>query len=198
MHLAVTEKFVNEVAHPDLLRLGAVLVDAAEKEFHFRAATEDGRRTIDLSRFRREYGDRLLNDDFCLGLYLHLVQDLVYRGIVYGEYGWNPRIPGNVERIYNDYRLLNARLVAEHGLRPLTIPEDLRAHPLLPARAETFLKDMESQFEPYDEGEFFFLTPAMCAEFVDRAAALCRRELDALRAGLPGIDPFEYAYRPAQ
>lgn len=194
MHLAVAENFVNEVSRPDLLRLGCVLVDACGQAGHFRARKEDGRRYYDLPRFRREYGDRLLTDDFCLGYYLHLVQDMVYRKFVYEDNHWNPQTPGNVDRLHNDYRLLNPVLVKKYGLAPLILPEDAPGRPLLAANAGQFIADMGKQFEPYDNGEFFFLTEKLTDDYVQLATDVCRIEMDSLRNGTPGVDPLDYAY----
>lgn len=196
MHLAITEQLLEDIQRPDLLRLGCILVDAGGQESHFRALTANGRKYYYLNRFREEYGDRLLRDDFCLGYYLHLVQDMFYRIFVYEEHGWNPRLPGNVERLYNDYRLLNTRLVQSYGFQPMSLPDELRTHPLLPDihRTEAFLEDMNPQFEPYSEGDYFFLTPEMSTEYIERAAKICLNELIALRAGHSSIDPMNYAY----
>ena len=194
MHLAVTEQLLEGVRRPDLLRLGCLLVDAGGQESHFRARAADGRKFYHLNRFREEYGARLLNDDFCLGYYLHLIQDMFYRSFVYREHGWNPHVPGHVDRLHNDYRLLNAHLVQTCGFSPLTLPDELRAHPLLPDRAEAFLEDMKTQFEPYSDGDYFFLTPAMSDEYIERAAELCREEINALRQGRTVLNPMHYAY----
>ena len=194
MHMAVSKNFIDEIKHPDLLYLGCVLVDAGGQESHFRAQTENGSKFYDLNRFRTAYGDRLLTDDFVLGYYMHLLQDMTYRTFVYQEHGWNPRLPGNVERLYNDYRLLNSHLVEKYDFRPLNLPESLKGHPLLSERAERFLMEMKPQFEPYREGEYFFLTPNMAAEYIERTAKVCKRELAALRDGHFAIDPMEYAY----
>ena len=194
MHMAVAKSFADQIENPNLLYLGCVLVDAGGQESHFRARTEDGRKFYDLNRFRAAYGDRLLTDDFALGYYMHLIQDMTYRTFVYQEHGWNPRLTGNVERLYNDYRLLNTHLAEKYDFGSLALPEAIRNHPLLSERAESVLVEMQSQFEPYREGEYFFLTPAMAAEYIGRTAEVCKKELAALREGRYAIDPMEYAY----
>ena len=188
MHLAVAERLAERTAQPELFRLGCVLVDAFGQAGHFRNTAADGRRFFDLPRFRTEYGDRLLRDDFCLGYYLHLVQDMVYRQMIHVEHGWNPHIPGNVERLHEDYRLLNPFLVRAYGLRPPEMADGLADN------AAAFLDDLRGQFAPYGGGEPFFLTESLAAEYIDRAAKVCSAELDALRAGRPGADPMDYAY----
>lgn len=194
MHLAVAGRLAERVSRPELLRLGCVLADAFGQAGHFRGIAADGRRFYDLPRFRAEYGDRLLCDDFCLGYYLHLVQDMVYRQMMHVEHGWNPHVPGNVERLHEDYRRLSPFLVRAYGLRPLEMPDGLAGHPLLADSAAAFLDELRGQFAPYDGGEPFFLTESLAAEYIDRAAEVCSAELDALRAGRPGADPMDYAY----
>ena len=188
MHLAVAERLAERTAQPELFRLGCVLVDAFGQAGHFLNTAADGRRFYDLPRFRTAYGDRLLRDDFCLGYYLHLVQDMVYRQMIHVEHGWNPHIPGNVERLHEDYRLLNPFLVRAYGLRPPEMADGLADN------AAAFLDDLRGQFAPYGGGEPFFLTESLAAEYIDRAAKVCSAELDALRAGRPGADPMDYAY----
>ena len=46
-------------------------------------------------------------DDLYLGYYLHLIQDMLYRRVMYGEHGWNSSVPGNVEKLHRDYEILN-------------------------------------------------------------------------------------------
>ena len=142
MHLAVAERLAERAARPELFRLGCVLVDASGQAGHFRGIAADGRKFYDLPRFRAEYGERLLRDDFCLGYYLHLVQDMVYRQMIHVEHGWNPHIPGSVERLHEDYRLLNPLLIRAYGLRPLEMADDLAGHPLLADSAAAFLDDL--------------------------------------------------------
>lgn len=194
MHLAVAEKLIQYVENPDHFRLGCVLVDACGQAGHYRAKTKDGYRYYDLAKFRAEFGDRMLSDVFCLGYYLHIAQDMVYRRFVYADHGWSPKDPGNVERLYNDYRLLNPLLVKNYGLKPLSLPGELHGHPLLAASAEQFIADMAPQFEPYNVGEPFFLTEALANEFIDRAAAVCMQEIRALRGEGGHVDPMDYAY----
>ena len=44
------------------------------------------------------------------------------------------------------------------------------------------------------DGDYFFLTPEISAEYIERAAEICLTELDAVRAGRFAIDPMNYAY----
>ena len=62
---------------------------------------------IALECFRDRYGKYMKKDDLYLGYYLHLIQDMLYRRVMYGEHGWNSSVPGNVEKLYRDYEILN-------------------------------------------------------------------------------------------
>jgi hypothetical protein len=192
MHLAATEYLTGFVRRPDLLRLGCVLPDAGDQAGHFRLRLDDNRKIHELPRFRALYADRLLSDDFCLGYYLHLVQDMLYRKMIYREYGWNPKLPGAADRLYRDYSLLNFPLMERHSLTlPRFVPE-LSGHPLLPPDAEDFLCRMQDWCVP-TAGEIYFLTEERAEDFIRRAAELCRCELEALHKGASCIDPMEYA-----
>lgn len=112
VHLAITKHICEHYVCKDRKRLdfGVCLPDFAKdrQEAHIRAVVWGrNKRTYDLNRFRAEFGSRLLQDDLYLGYYLHLVQDVCHRQIVYDRYHWNPLIPGNVDRLHNDYAILN-------------------------------------------------------------------------------------------
>lgn len=194
MHLAATGRLADGCARPDLLRLGSVLVDARGQAGHFRGQASDGRRFYDLDRFRAQYGDQLFRDDFYLGTYLHLVQDMLYRKFLYVDHRYR-RSPEAVAQLHEDYRRLNPFLVRKYALRPLRLPSELAGHPLLADNAEAFLADMRGQFLPCDDRPVV-LTESMAVEYIDQATVLCRAELDALRNGTPGVDPMDYAYGP--
>lgn len=43
----------------------------------------------DLDGYLSKFGDKM-DDELYLGYYLHLIQDLVFREIIYDQYKWNP------------------------------------------------------------------------------------------------------------
>ncbi len=55
-------------------------------------------------------------DDLYLGYYLHLIQDLLYRHFMYDRYHWNPKPDGNIERLHDDYKQINAYVISKYGL----------------------------------------------------------------------------------
>ena len=88
VHLAITKKVCEQYKCKDRNRLnfGSVLPDfAADRQAAHMRAVVWGRnkRGYDLNRFRAEFGPKLLRDDLYLGYYLHLVQDVCHRQIMY-------------------------------------------------------------------------------------------------------------------
>lgn len=196
MHLAISEGLLGDIARPELFRLGSVLPDAENQSGHFRAVTPDGKlKYYDLARFRASYPALADGDDFALGYYMHLAQDMAYRQFVYSEHHWNSSIPGNVHHLHDDYRRLNPILVRKYALvDDLTLPEGL-SHPLLSPSAAAFLENLRRDFRPCaPDGPAFFLTREMANQFIDRALLMCKRELAALRRGTTSLDPMAYAY----
>lgn len=136
------EKF--EIKDLDRLLTGSVLPDFYSDKCvnsHLKLRIRGGTRiTYDLTRFKEAYGNRMAEDKLHLGYYLHLVQDLLYRDFVYKKHHWNPHTPGNVERLHNDYRLLNPYIIEKYGLQNRLV------HPAL-----------EADFNVTAEGGIFFL-----------------------------------------
>lgn len=203
IHLAVTKKISEkyDVKERNRLNFGSVLPDfsADRQKAHFRAVVWGGnKRTYDLNAFRVKFGKKILNDDLYLGYYLHLVQDVVYRHFVYDRYHWNPQIPGNVERLHNDYALLNRYVREAHALSDdITVPEGFEAEDL--AGIAEFYPDgmveaMHGFFRNDGEGEAFFLSAEMVEEFIAEAAETCLRELNALRSGTSIMDGYDLAW----
>ena len=203
VHLAITKQVCERYACKDLsrLRFGNVLPDFAEdrQAAHFRAVVWGrNKRTYDLNRFRAEFGPKLLEDDLYLGYYLHLVQDVCHRQIMYDRYHWNPLIRENVERLHNDYAILNRYVRERYELSndlmiPSHFPEEeickvVRFFP------EGLIKTMDTFFTETGKGDIFFFTEAMTDEFIAEATELCIREIEALKAGTSVVDSYDLAW----
>ena len=86
-HLAVINELTKRYSFGNInrLKLGAVIVDAGYNgNSHLKIKVFDGlKNSYDFNSFRQIFGRKMREDDFYLGYYLHLVQDALYRHIVY-------------------------------------------------------------------------------------------------------------------
>lgn len=101
-----------------------------------------------------------MDDELYVGYYLHLIQDLVFRELIYDKYKWNPTISGNVEKLHSDYCLINAYVIKKYGIKNdiqlIQNLENEKLYSLYPFEAEGFLNDMVRDFQDGAEGELFF------------------------------------------
>lgn len=203
MHLAAAKLLCDRIPVRDAarFRLGSILTDAESGEYgkdtHFKRVTPDGEKYFDLRSFRGEYGREIASDDLYLGYYLHIVADAVYRYLVYEKYKWDPSVPGNVERLHNDYRLTNACLSGKYGLSyDIVVPDGIENERIVrrfPFTIDGFLEEMKSDFLPYKGGEPFFLTPAIADEYISLAVEVCGKEYAAFSRGRSPV--FEYSWK---
>lgn len=206
MHLAVAKKLLAEYPAKDINRflVGVILPDVynnpmEQDNSHFKETVcEDTKRTYDLTKFRELFGGKVKTDDLYLEYYMHLVQDLVYRRFVYKEHHWNPKLPGNVDRLHNDYALLNTYVVGRYLLTDdLRIPQGFAEEELnqrFRFDLGRFLQEMKRDFQPYDNGKIFFFTEEMADTFIEIAVEVCREELKALQSGGALLDEMEYTW----
>ena len=201
-HLAIINELIKlrSFKSESRLKLGAVLADfGIRRETHLQIRLQNGnKRTYDLNRFRAEFGKKLLEDDLYLGYYLHLVQDIVYRRLIYGKYAWNPTLEGNIERLHRDYSILNGAIIEKYGLKnDIAVPKDFEVEAINRLSAfdtDLLIESMEEFFNKREAGEIFFFTREMADEFIIEAVKTCLRELDALESGGALMDMLECAW----
>ena len=195
MHLATIEKLKTyfDVKDIDRLRLGIILPDAyngcrSTEDSHLKICISNGTmKTYDLNYYRQKFGERMKTDDLYLGFYLHLIQDMTFRHFVYDKHRWNPKIEGNIERLHNDYRLLNTYIIDKYELEPnINIPTDFEnesINKLYPFDIEQQTKDLQQDFIPYDKGDIFFFTEKMADSFIEEVVEICQREIKSIFYG---------------
>ncbi len=202
MHLAIANELCREL--PDLDRnrflFGTLLPDAAaEGNSHRKIDLCGGAlRTYDLTGFRRQYAGRLNADALCLGYYLHLIQDMVFRQFVYGTYRWDPAPPGNIERLHRDYTILNGYLIGTYRLTPdVGVPPGIETEPLLrecSCDADALVRELRADFAQQESGELFFFRRDMADEYIALSLPYCRREIAAIRTGAGFLDERSMAW----
>ena len=202
VHLAIINELIKKYSFKNINRLkcGVVIVDAGYNgNSHLKINILDGlKKTYDFESFRQMFGKKMQEDDFYLGYYLHLVQDALYRHFVYDKYHWNPKIPGNVERLHRDYAILNDYIIKKYNLvNDLVIPKNFNEeiiNNLCSFDTEGFRKRMDSYFIPVADQDIFFFTREMSDEFINEAIDLCVHEINCLARNESGIDMYEYAW----
>lgn len=206
MHLAIAKKILEEkhIQKSERFLLGIILPDAPEAgkrsaASHLKIKVCDGaKNTYDLTKFRDKYWKELKSDSLYLGYYLHLVQDLVYRDLIYEKYNWNPMISGNVEKLHNDYRLLNAYIIQRYGVENnLIISGDFtneKIYELVPIDTEQFQKEIKNDFETHAEGSIYFFTEKMADEYIKKATVESIKEVLAIENGTFFTDEKQSAW----
>lgn len=188
-------RFLFGALLPDVYREG----DSSHNSHMKMRIRGGGRVTYDLTGFKEGYGKLMAEDSLYLGYYLHLVQDLVFRDFVYNEHHWNPAAAGNIERLHNDYRLINSYIIKKYGLRnELAIPSDFEKEPinaLYPFGFHRLCDDLKSDFSAPSPGDIFFFTKEMADSFIRRACDICGKELQAWREGNRYVDAYDWAWK---
>ena len=203
IHLAIAGQIAD--LHPDLdtnrFYLGSVLPDACgDKSAHYSKYVANGtKKTHDLTRFRKEFGDRLPQDELYVGCYLHLVQDILFRQTMYEELHFDSRPAGNVARLHLDYHLTNRYVIQRYGVKVIPFaPADLEQEPLWKAHAfflRDFLEEMKQDYLDCPEGSTVFFTEEIADQFIERALKACLTELEALRSGEGYFDEVRFAWK---
>lgn len=206
LHLAVAEKLMEAfpVKDTNRFRLGCIMPDAcnpaaSKSDSHLKCfVCGKSKTTYDLDGYLSKFSGQM-NDALYLGYYLHLIQDLVFREIIYDKYRWNPCIPGNVARLHNDYRLINEHIIKKYDLKddiqPVLELECEGIYSIYPFEIESFLNDMTLDFRDQSKGESFFFTTEMADDFVASATESCMKEIKALNEGKHYVDAYERAWR---
>ena len=207
MHLAIANEIMKQVQINDIdrFRLGIILPDAykhniqSATDSHLKYTTENGtKKTYKLAWFRKTYDERMKTDELYLGYYLHLIQDTIFRYFVYSLHNWDPYPKGNIERLHNDYKLLNNYVVSEYNIsNSLVIPQDINEEPIFeiyPFDTKQLSADFKTDFEPYSDGEAFFFTQKMADEYIKMATEKCLEEIKALENGTLTMNELEWAW----
>lgn len=207
IHLAITNELIKKYSfkNPARLKLGSVLPDACAPG----RTTEDShlkiklcgatKKTYDLTRYRTQFGQKMREDDLYLGYYLHLIQDILFRYFMYEMHHWDSKAPGNVDRLHNDYALINTYVIRQYYLTDdIMVPADFEQEPIYeiyPFDTRNFVAEMKNDFLPYCQGELFFFTEELADAFIHMAIDACVRELETFWADKAGLDEYPWAWK---
>lgn len=98
-----------------------------------------------------------------------MIQDIVFRKFVYDDYKWNPTIPGNVERLHNDYRLINSYVIKKYDMKndveiSMNVEKE-EINQICSFGTEQIIADIENDFKLCPKGKIFFFTEAMADKY---------------------------------
>ncbi len=207
LHLAVAQKIIEQVKIKDTnqFRLGMLLPDAytaetCKADSHLKILVCGGsKKTYDLTKFRYEFKKELKDNEMYLGYYLHLIQDLIFRRLVYEEYMCNPSISANSEKLHQDYLLIDQYVIGNYSIKnDIEIVESLwkeKVYLLYSFDVGRMIKDLRRDYNDKYSGEALFFTKAMANEFISKAADICTDEIHALRNGKTVVDEYSYAWK---
>lgn len=206
IHLAITNELSQQYnfSNIDRLYFGTIIPDGVSscQDYilsHFKLRISDtGKRSYNLTEYKEKFGNLLKADDLYLGYYLHLIQDLLYRHFMYDRYHWNPKPDGNIERLHDDYKQINAYVISKYGLHSdIHVPNGFaseKINELADFEQDRFIQELKNDFERIEYKERFFFTDNMVDEYIQWAVEYCKKELAALENGSYYFDEYEWSW----
>lgn len=108
-------------------------------------------------------------------------------------------LPGNVERLHNDYALINQYVIQKYALSyTITVPNAFHEEPLNKLGYFSifeFLAELKTDFQSCPTGTTFFFTREMTDEFIAYACEKCEQEIYSLFNGLDCVDERALAWQ---
>ncbi len=208
MHLAVCSQLEKilplDKENVSRFRIGQLLPDAvlsADKigvNSHFIREFDGGRRKVyDFYEFEERFKDKLLSDGLYLGYYFHLIEDNIFRILIYYDLGLLCRRgdPKLLEELYRDYHILNGRLAKEYKLEnSLEIPKNFESeqiNEIYPFEILDYLNQMSGDFEESCDGQPKYFTSRVTEQFISRCVKVCNAEYNRLKSGGHYLDRYE-------
>ena len=146
--------------------------------------SDTGKRSYNLTEYKEKFGNLLKVDDLYLGYYLHLIQDLLYRHFMYDRYHWNPKSDGNIERLHDDYKQINAYVISKYGLYiDIHVPNGFaseKTNEIADFEPDRFIQELKNDFERI--------------EYIQWAVEYCKKELATLENGSYYFDEYEWSW----
>lgn len=209
MHLAIASqmKFYDDEEERNRFYLGTILPDAelnshcGKANGHFRCYTQDRHRVMmDSRQFFKQYVNHIPSDGLYLGYYFHLIEDNIFRKLLYYELGLlqNRGDASFVNQLHRDYWILNHYIVDTYGLvNQLHISEQFEKEPIHKIGifdANNFLNRMAQQFEDKVESNPVYFTETMVDRYINLCTSICSKEYEALIRGNTLFQPEDYAW----
>lgn len=209
MHFAVASQLEKVLPIKDRNRfyLGHILPDAvlsADKKkvnSHFIEIFDDGRKKhFDFYGFYDRYKNEILSDDLYLGYYFHLIEDNMFRVLIYYELGLLSRRgePALLDELYRDYHILNGIVTEKYALEnTLYVPSDFseeRINEIYPFEIEEFISDMNTDFGEKCGGHPKLITARRLDKYISGCVNICSAEYDPLKCGRHYLGRYDFSF----
>lgn len=211
MHLCISKELEKIILpkNDNNFRIGHILPDAvinADKKqvnTHFiKNFEEKGKyyKVFDYYSFYDRFKAFLTDDEIFLGYYFHLIEDNIFRTVLYRDLGMlNKRGDSDfLKALYNDYRTLNYILVDKYQLKDeLETPYNFtqcKINDIYNFELREFLEDMRKDFSYQGDGQPKIFTEDVTEEYIERCVKICKAEYDGIKQGKHFISENELAY----
>ena len=209
MHLSIASQLerVLPIKDKNRFRIGSILPDAVlsankwEVNTHFVDIYDNGaKKHFDFYRFFDRYEKEILSDALYLGYYFHLIQDCIFRSVLYYDIDLISLrgVPGFIDELYNDYRILNGWAIKRYGLEyNFFEPENFKhekINEIYPFEVTDFIKDIYNDFntEINEDPQYFKVEQAI--KFINECIKVCVSEYKAIICGNHAVGSYDYSW----
>ena len=207
LHTAIAHELAKTLPIKDKNRffVGSILPDAVlsankhEVNTHFIDIFDGGKKKrFDHSGFFDRYKNEVQSDELYLGYYFHLIEDGIFRGVLYYDIGLisHRGREGFVEELYRDYRILNGRITESYGLSgDMYVPHGLeseRINDIYAFETKAFLEDMKKDFSVKKNEEPKHFTEKHAEDFIKKCIEVCVSEYGAIKDGFHAVGAYDY------
>ena len=214
MHLCISKELekIIQIENVNNFRIGHILPDAvisADKKqvnTHFiKDFEEKGKyyKIFDYYGFYDRFREFLPNDEIFLGYYFHLIEDNVFRKVLYTDLRMLNRRGDSVflKELYSDYEILNHILIEKFHLKnDLDSPKlftDCKINNIYNFELTVFMKDMEKDFHSTLEsiqGKSKIFTKSITEGYIKQCVNICGAEYESILQGKHFLSEKELAF----
>lgn len=209
MHLAIASQLekVLPISDSNRFRVGHILpdsvlsVDKWKINTHFVEIFDNGKRKhFDFYKFFARYKKEILTNELYLGYYFHLIQDGIFRDILYNDMGFiSKRGDQNfLNELYNDYHILNGWAVEKYKLVDnLFEPKGYKSekiNEIFLFEINDFIKDMKADFNERIDKEPKYFKKIWAEIFIEKCVDICVSEYQAISGGSHAVDKYDYSW----
>ncbi len=184
-------------------RLGHILPDmtegktARDKSHYMEKADGGASVVIRFDRFQNDYLNETCIDDLYLGYYLHLIQDAMFRRYIYQDKKIHrEKEPNFVERLYNDYSLLNSYCKQKfHVDCDIEFPTNFRQEKINDISSFCVAKmTSKEDIDITHKGPATIFGETMLDEFLNRYLPVCAKEAEEVRKQSTALSPMDFKW----